>query len=249
MSHDSNSLARIEEDLGIACDILEWESGDIFGHVGMRLPDGSGVACKAFRPASITEPDWRVHFDWDAKKIRGTGGPPMEWPMYTEIFAVRPDVQAIAHAHMPACIALSLVDVDIQPVHMQSAKFPKPIPTYPRPIHIKDREEGQALAQALGGAKAVMIKGHGVVSVGRTIDEACMNNMYMERTAKIMGLARTLGFQTTEPGFVEEMIGSRAALTGAHNDEYQRSRGGYTNEWLYYKNRIARGERWTRGWS
>jgi hypothetical protein len=45
------------------------------------------------------------------------------------------------------------------------------------------------------------------------------------------------------------MIGSRAALTGVHNDEYRKSRGGYTNEWLYYKHRIARGERWTRGWS
>lgn len=245
----SNSLARIEDDLGIACAILEWESGDIFGHVGVRLPDGSGVACKAFRPASVDEPDWRVHFDWDAKKISGSGGPPMEWPMYTEIFAARPDVQAIAHAHMPACIALSIADVAIAPVHMQSAKFPDAIPTYPRPIHIKDRAEGQALAEALGKAKAVMIKGHGVVSIGRSIDEACMNNLYMERTAKIIGLSRTLGFRQTEPGFVAEMIGSRDRLTGPGADDYRKVRGGYSNEWLYYKHRLAKGERWTRGWS
>ena len=246
----SDALAQIEEDLGIACTILEWESGDIFGHVGARLPDGSGIACKAFRPASAEEPDWRVHFDWDAKKISGTGGPPMEWPMYTEIFAARPDVQAIAHAHMPACIALSLVGMDIQPVHMQSAKFPEPLPTYPRPIHIKDRAEGQALAEALGNAKAVMIRGHGVVSVGRSIDEACMNNMYMERTAKILGLARTLGFREPEAGFVDDMVGSRALLTGGGGDTvHTRRRRGYSNEWLYYKHRIAKGERWTRGWS
>lgn len=246
----SNSLTQIEEDLGIACAILEWESGDIFGHVGVRLPDGSGIACKAFRPASVDETDWRVHFDWDAKKISGTGGPPMEWPMYTEIFTARPDVQAISHAHMPACIALSLAGIDIGPIHMQSAKFPEPMPTYPRPIHIKDRAEGQALAEALGPHKAVMIRGHGVVGVGASIDEACMNNMYMERTAKIMGLARTLGFQSPAPEFVADMIGSRAILTGGGGDtSHLRRRGGYSNEWLYYKHRLAKGERWTRGWS
>ena len=46
------SLEVIEADLRIASEILEWESGDIFGHVGARLPDGEGIACKAFRPAS-----------------------------------------------------------------------------------------------------------------------------------------------------------------------------------------------------
>lgn len=245
----NNSLTQIEEDLGIACAILEWESGDIFGHVGTRLPDGSGIACKAFRPASVDEADWRVHFDWDAKKISGTGSPPMEWPMYTEIFATRPDVQAISHTHMPACIALSLANIDIGPIHMQSARFPETIPTYPRPIHIKDRAEGQALAEALGPHKAVMIKGHGVVGVGASIDEACMNNLYMERTAKIMGLARTLGFQSAAPEFVADMIGSRELLTGAGAETYRRRRGGYSNEWLYYKHRLAKGERWTRGWN
>ncbi|MFM2129335.1 MAG: hypothetical protein RL477_881 [Pseudomonadota bacterium] len=245
----SDSVARIEEDLGIACTILEWESGDIFGHVGARLPDGSGVACKAFRPASADEPDWRVHFDWNVKKLSGTGGPPQEWPMYTEIFAARPDVQAIAHTHMPACIALSIAGVDVGPVHMQSARFSQALPVYPRPIHIKDREEGRALARALGDAKAVIIRGHGVVSIGRSIDEACFNNVYAERTAKIMGLARKLGYGGPDPEFVAEMIGSRELLTGNAAESYRRSRGGYSNEWLYYRHRIAKGERWTRGWS
>lgn len=246
----SNSLAQIEEDLGIACAILEWESGDIFGHVGTRLPDGSGIAVKAFRPVSLEQADWRVHFDWDAKKISGTGELPLEWPMYTEIFAARPDVQAIAHTHMPACIALSIAGVEILPVHMQSAKYPAPVPTYPRPIHIKDRAEGQALATALGKANAVVIRGHGVVSVGRSIDEACMNNMYIERTAKILGLARQLGFQSPEPEFVAEMVGSRGRLTGGDKGlAHARARGGYSNEWLYYRSKLAKGERWTRGWS
>jgi len=39
-----------EEDLKIASKILEWEIGDIWGHVGVRLPENQGIAVKLFRP-------------------------------------------------------------------------------------------------------------------------------------------------------------------------------------------------------
>ena len=48
-------VATLEGDLKLASTILEWESGDIFGHVGVRLPTGEGIACKMFRPSgSVT---------------------------------------------------------------------------------------------------------------------------------------------------------------------------------------------------
>ncbi len=245
-----STLAGLEADLRIAATILEWESGDIFGHVGVRLPDDAGIACKAFRPVSPEEADWLVHFDFDAKKIGGNGSLPLEWPMYTEIFAARPDVTAIAHSHMPACIALSLAGRDISPVHLQSVKFVGTIPTYPHPIHIKDRAEGGALATALGKAKAVVIRGHGVVSIGASIDEACMNNLYLERTAKILGLAQSLGYTGPDADFIGQMIGSRGTLTtGDEGLAHRSARRGYSNEWLYYSHKISQGERWTRGWS
>ncbi len=244
------SLKVIEADLRIASDILEWESGDIFGHVGARLPGGEGIACKAFRPASTEESDWLVHFDFDANKIGGTGGPPQEWTMYTEIFRLRPDIEALAHMHSPACIAMSIAGREIMPVHLQSAKFRAPVPIYPRPIHIKDREEGIELATALGSGKAVVIKGHGVVAVGKSIDEACMNAMYLERTAKIQGLATTLGFTGPTQDFLDDMMESGRRLgEQSLGVAYREARGGYSNEWTFYKHKLAQGQRWTRGWS
>ena len=62
MSSDSNDpvedIATLEGDLKLASTILEWESGDIFGHIGVRLPSGEGVACKMFRPAGSDDQDW-----------------------------------------------------------------------------------------------------------------------------------------------------------------------------------------------
>jgi hypothetical protein len=64
-------VAALETDLRLASTILEWESGDIFGHVGVRLPSGEGIACKMFRPAGRVDEDWLVHFDYSGNKIRG----------------------------------------------------------------------------------------------------------------------------------------------------------------------------------
>ena len=36
-------MDTLEEDLKVASKILEWEIGDIWGHVGARLPSGDGI--------------------------------------------------------------------------------------------------------------------------------------------------------------------------------------------------------------
>ena len=248
----AEALSTLEADLKIASTILEWESGDIFGHVGVRMPGGEGIACKLFRPAGMNkgEEDWLVHFDYQGKKIGGIGTPPFESPIYTEVFKRRPDVKAIAHTHSPACVAMSLAEKPLCAIHMQSAKFDYGVPVYPRPIHIKDEDEGYELAQLLDTGKALLIKGHGVVTVGNSIDEACMNAMYLERTAKIQGLAIALGFAGPSKEFMDEILESRRRLISkADAIEGRGARGGYSNEWAYYKQKIERGELWTRGWS
>ena len=49
--------------------ILEWEIGDIWGHVGVRLPDDKGIAVQMFRRAEGVKKDWLVHFDYSLKKL------------------------------------------------------------------------------------------------------------------------------------------------------------------------------------
>jgi ribulose-5-phosphate 4-epimerase/fuculose-1-phosphate aldolase len=248
--HEPPELARLEDDLKIASKILEWESGDIFGHVGVRLPGGEGIACKLFRPIGEDDQDWLVHFDFAGRKLAGIGTPPFEAAIYTEILKRRPDVKAIVHTHSPAAVALSLVDTEIATVHMQSAKFDKGVPIYPRAIHIKDEEEGADLAQALASGNALVIKGHGVVTAGKSIDEACMLALYLERTAKIQGLAMSLGYGGPTRDFQDAILESSRLQQGLGTvAERNRLRGGHSNEWAYYTNKIRAGERWSRGWS
>jgi 3,4-dihydroxyphthalate decarboxylase len=241
--HSASKLT--EEELKIAAKILEWEIGDIWGHVGVRLPEDKGIAVQMFRRPEDGKKDWLVHFDYSLKKLAGAGTPPRESAIYTEIFKARPDVNAAVHSHAPMCVALSLADKPVECVHMQSFRFEDRVPIYPKPIYILDEAEGADLAKALDQASAIMIKGHGIVTVGKTIDEACMSALYMERTAKIIAMAHLLGFVGPTEEFLEALGASKDKLFS----RVDRTRMKHSAEWNYYAEKIKKKERWTRGWS
>jgi ribulose-5-phosphate 4-epimerase/fuculose-1-phosphate aldolase len=238
------AIKLAEEELRIAAKILEWEIGDIWGHVGVRLPENDGIAVQMFRRPEQGKKDWLVHFDYSLKKLAGVGTPPRESTIYTEIFKARPDVNAAVHSHAPMCVALSLADKSVSCVHMQSFRFEDRVPIYPKPIYILDEAEGADLAQALAQASAIMIKGHGIVTVGKTIDEACMSALYMERTAKIQAIAHLLGFPGPTKAFLKELSASKDKLFSR-----PRQTMAHSADWIYYAEKIKKGERWTRGWT
>src|SRR6266508_1548738 len=74
------SVKTLERDLKIASSILEWEMGDIWGHIGVRLAGEEGIMVKSIRaPAGEDErKDWLVRFDYLGKKISGVVAPPFE---------------------------------------------------------------------------------------------------------------------------------------------------------------------------
>ena len=45
------SIKAIEQELTIAAKILDWEIGDLWGHVGARLPDDKGIAVQNVSPS------------------------------------------------------------------------------------------------------------------------------------------------------------------------------------------------------
>jgi 3,4-dihydroxyphthalate decarboxylase len=239
-----NVIKQNEKELNIAAEILEWEIGDLWGHVGVRLPDDHGIAVRMFRRPERGKKAWLVHFDYALTKLSGVGTIPRESVIYTEIFKARPDVNAVVHCHPAMCIALSLADKPVDWVHMQSSRFNGGTPIFPRPIYILDPDEGAAIAATLGKASAVMIKGHGIVTVGATIDEATITALYMERTAKIMAVARLHGYQGPTPESLDTQSESRKKLFRRPRDEMFHSA-----DWNYYADKVKRGERWTRGWT
>lgn len=250
----TNTISMLEEDLKIASKILEWEIGDIWGHVGVRLPEREGIAVKLFRlpegedvdEGEDDDEDWIIHFDYSLKKLSGVGKLPNESTIYTEIFKARPDVKAIVHAHAPMCVALSMANKQIGTMHIQSKQYAGGVPIFPEPIFILDDSEGKELAKILGQAVAVVIRGHGIVTVGETIKEACVNALYLERTAKMQAIANALGFDGVGHEFLNKLTGSYNKLRARLGKTRPTNR--YAAEWRYYKRKVLKGEYWSRGW-
>ena len=119
----------LQSDLVTASTIIEWEFGDIIGHVGVRLPYGEGIAVKMLRAPQLPGAEnWLMQFDMDGNKLSGDGTVPGEAAIYTRIFRAKPEVNAIVHAHANMCIVLGLAGVPINGVHLASAKFSDGLP-------------------------------------------------------------------------------------------------------------------------
>jgi ribulose-5-phosphate 4-epimerase/fuculose-1-phosphate aldolase len=131
------------------------------------------------------------------------------------------------------CIVMGLAKLKIQAIHLQSSKFGEGLPVYPLPIYVSDTEDGDALVQTIGDAPGMTINGHGIVTVGKTIDEATMTAIYMERTAKIDH---------------KEMLAYNRSKMAERGKSIARPTTDHSDEWRYYTRKIERGETWTRGW-
>jgi ribulose-5-phosphate 4-epimerase/fuculose-1-phosphate aldolase len=85
-----------------------------------------------------------------------------------------------------------------------------------------------------------MIQGHGANVIGATIQEACLNVVHLERTAKMITWAESVGKLSPFPPSVvkryEEVEADRVKRRG--------SRPPRSPEWNYYEYLIKRGERW-----
>ena len=187
--------------------------------------------------------DWLVHFDYQLNKLGGVGAAARGGDLHWDLQGA-PRRQRSRPFHAPMCVALSLADKAVSCVQMQSDCFGRGVPIYPKPIYILDDAEGADLARTLDQAVAVMIKGHGIVTVGKTIDEACMCALRMERAAKIMAMAQLFGFKGVPDEFIEQLRESKEKLFSR-----QRTRATHSADWTYYADKIKKGEVWTRGWT
>ena len=109
------------------------------------------------------------------------------------IYKARDDVAAIVHAHPPYAIALSTIDEEFIPVHHYGSIFHGKINIYNSQGMVKTKDRGQAITDLLGAGRAVLLRGHGTVVVGKNIEEAVLATIYLEEAAKLNLLAKEMG--------------------------------------------------------
>lgn len=169
-----------------------------FGHSSARVPETDLIAVLGhthddIKDLSQTVPDDVVVIDLDGVVIEGTLDPPGERFIHTEIYRARPDVGAVVHAHPMSCIAFSIAGVPIRPIWHLCTVFADGIPLHESSVQIDEIERGRAVTAALGDHRAILLKGHGVVVVGASIEEATVNAVNLERSARLQATVASLG--------------------------------------------------------
>lgn len=124
-----------------------------------------------------------------------------EYPVNTAAFAIhssvhaaRPDCMAAAHAHSMYGKAWSALGRHLDPITQDACAFYEDhgvFNDYTGVVY--EPEEGRRIADALGGHKAVILRNHGLLTVGQTVDEAAWWFITMERSCHAQLLAEAAG--------------------------------------------------------
>lgn len=134
--------------------------------------------------------------------------------IHSQVHAARPDVVAAAHAHSVHGKAFSSLGRLLDPITQDSCIFYDDHALFDDFTGVVlDAEEGKRIAHALGGSKAVILRNHGLLTVGHTVDEAAYWFISMERTCQAQLLASAAG----DPISIDpEMAAVTAGQVGSH---------------------------------
>lgn len=114
--------------------------------------------------------------------------------IHASVHKARPDVVAAAHAHSRYGKAWSSLGRLVDPITQDHCDFYLDLGLYEE-YHgrVLDTTEGDAIAAALGSAKAVVLRNHGMLTVGQSIEEATWWYLRLERCCEIQLLAEAAG--------------------------------------------------------
>jgi ribulose-5-phosphate 4-epimerase/fuculose-1-phosphate aldolase len=191
-------------DLVVANRILAAEGVlDGFGHVSIRDPRDPKcyLMSRSLAPALVTAADIVQH-DLDNRPVRDDGHSLYyeRW-IHGEIYKERPEVNAIVHSHSPTVVPFASTKAPLRPILHNASFLGFGAPVFEirnlvpnSDLMISTAALGKALAETLGPrADVVLLRGHGDVVVGPTIQIAVFRAYYTEINARQQLNAMILG--------------------------------------------------------
>jgi len=171
-------------------DLVRWTGGNVSG----RDPETGLVVIK---PSGVKYPDLKpehlVVLDVDGKIIEGNLSPSSDTASHLYIYRQRPDVGGIVHTHSPYATAFAAIGKPI-PVYLTAIadEFGGPIPVGGFAL-IGGEEIGKVVVESIGRSPAVLLKNHGVFTIGKNAEAAVKAAVMTEDVARTVWYALALG--------------------------------------------------------
>ena len=192
--------------------LVTWTSGNVSGRdpkTGLVVIKPSGVLFEELTPENM------AIVDLEGNVIEATHGPSTDTASHLSIYKHRSDVNGVTHTHSNYATAFAAVGKSI-PVCLTAIadEFGTAIPCAPY-VRIGDQEIGEVIVREIGMSVAVLMKQHGVFTIGATVQKALKAAVMVEDIAKTVWLAMQVGQ-------IEELPSEEIA---ANYDRYQNRYG------------------------
>jgi ribulose-5-phosphate 4-epimerase/fuculose-1-phosphate aldolase len=173
-------------------------SAETSGHVFIRLGENEMlVRCRNATDwsPSFVAGDAMHRFDFDGNPLEEMGDwtAPPERFIGAELFKARPEVNCVIHGHPHYQVLCDLAAVPIRPIMGFRAPWGSEgtraalegIPVYPRSILIASPEVGRAMVAVMSGKQACILRGHGNVITGNSVENATLRAIRVESVARM----------------------------------------------------------------
>ncbi|GAC1650851.1 MAG: L-ribulose-5-phosphate 4-epimerase [Herpetosiphon sp.] len=171
-------------------DLVKWTGGNI----SARDPESGLIVIK---PSGVLYDDLRpedhVVLNLEGDILEGTLKPSSDTASHLYIYRHRPDVNGVVHTHSPYATAFAAVNKPI-PVYLTAIadEFGGPIPCAGFAL-IGSEAIGKQVLDHIGKSVAVLLKNHGVFTIGPTVRNAVKAAVMVEDVARAVWLALQLG--------------------------------------------------------
>ena len=202
---------------------------DAYGHVSHRHPDAPDryFISQSMAPALVTPADiMEYNLDSEPCNARGRGSF-LERFIHGEIYKARPDINSIVHSHSPSVIPFGLVDVKMQAMFHNAAFLAAGVPVFDisdkfgaTDMLVSDCPKGIAFAEALGDKDIALMRAHGSVACGSTLQTAVFRSILTEVNARVqhwtvaLGGGRPMAVLDEEEGRLADGPNQGASLRG-----------------------------------
>lgn len=202
-----DELGGLCRDLAIACRVMAHRGlvENILGHISLRIDHSAAlVRCRGPHEAGLrfTTPDDIRVVDLQAGEViddpDGEYATPSELPIHTSVLAAHSEAVCVVHAHPPDVVVASLAGFALEPI-FGAYDIPATrlavagIAVHPRSVLIRTDELAAEMVASLGISEALVLKGHGVVSIGEDIADAVLRALQVDTLARMHLRIRSAG--------------------------------------------------------
>ncbi len=175
---------------------------DAFGHVSVRDPrNRERFWLSRSRSPALVELDDLMEFGLDGAAVDARGRTPYgERIIHAAVYAARPDVNSVVHHHAYGVLPFTITDVPLEPVVHTASVIGAEIPVWDirtrfggTDMLVRSIEQGRDLAATLADHTCLLIRGHGAVVVGASIERAVLTAIYLQVNANVLLQALPLG--------------------------------------------------------